>query len=162
MAKLPNHTIVIRKARADEAPVLSDLALRSKGYWGYSEDFLEACRQELSYSPEDINSPDSSFAVAEIAGTTAGFYALVQLSATELELEALFVAPEYIGQGAGRALLEHAKQAASGRGGETLAIQGDPNAVGFYEAAGAIRTGERESGSIPGRFLPLFTLPLDG
>ena len=36
----------IRPALPEEAPVLSALALRSKGVWGCSEAFLEACRAE--------------------------------------------------------------------------------------------------------------------
>ncbi|MEE8490728.1 MAG: hypothetical protein V3S60_03740 [Acidimicrobiia bacterium] len=36
--------ISIRPARRDELDLLSDLALRSKGFWGYDDDFLEACR----------------------------------------------------------------------------------------------------------------------
>ena len=33
----------IRNARPQEAEWLSELAVRSKGYWGYSPEFLEAC-----------------------------------------------------------------------------------------------------------------------
>ena len=31
----------------DEADRLSDLAFRSKAHWGYSPEFMEACREEL-------------------------------------------------------------------------------------------------------------------
>jgi hypothetical protein len=34
----------IRPARPDEATDLSALAMRSKAYWGYDDDFLRACR----------------------------------------------------------------------------------------------------------------------
>jgi hypothetical protein len=43
---------MIRPARVDEAHLLSDLALRSKAYWGYSPELIEQCREELSYSEE--------------------------------------------------------------------------------------------------------------
>lgn len=39
-----------------------------------------------------------------------------------------------------------------------MIIQDDPNAEAFYLAAGGVRTGDRESDSIPGRFLPLFVI----
>ena len=47
-------------------------------------------------------------------------------------------------------------------GGVTLTIQGDPNAQKFYIVAGGVLTGERESASIPGSFLPTFIIPLVG
>ena len=39
-------------------------------------------------------------------------------------------------------------------------IQGDPNASKFYEAAGARLVGTRESGSVPGRDLPLYEIDI--
>lgn len=41
-----------------------------------------------------------------------------------------------------------------------MTIKCDPNAAGFYPAAGAKLVGERASGSIPGRDLPLFEIDL--
>ena len=38
----------------DEARLLSELALRSKGHWGYDQAFLDACRAELTLAPEDL------------------------------------------------------------------------------------------------------------
>jgi len=45
---------------------------------------------------------------------------------------------------------------------KSMSIQGDPNAESFYFAAGAIKKGNRESASIPWRYLPLFIIPLGG
>ena len=56
--------------------------------------------------------------------------------------------------------MESAKQEARGLGAECLIVQGDPNAESFYRAAGGICTGQSESGSVPGRFLPLFRIDL--
>lgn len=79
---------------------------------------------------------------------------------TEIELDSLFVEPEHIGKGFGRLLIEHAKSTAAKMGATRLIIQGDPNAERFYLAAGAFVTGTRESGSIPGRYLPTFAIDL--
>jgi GNAT superfamily N-acetyltransferase len=89
-----------------------------------------------------------------------GFYALKSLSDDDYELEALFVAPGHIGTGIGRALITHAKHTLSQRGAARLIIQGDPNATPFYVAAGGRQIGSRESGSIPGRHLPLFEIEI--
>ncbi len=132
--------------------------MRSKAHWGYSVEFMQACRQELTYSADYIR--DNPVFVAEAGASVVGFYALERISVGEAELTAMFVEPEHIGRGFGRALIAHAKDTARRRGFEAIVIQGDPNAVAFYQAAGGVRCGERESGSIPGRALPLFRIRL--
>jgi len=151
---------VLRPARGEEAPALSELALRSKAHRGYSREFIDACRAELLYCAGDILSPHMQFVVLEAAGIGIGFYALKRLSQTDIELDALFVAPTCIGKGFGRRLLDDARHAAAKRGAIRLVIQGDPNAERFYLAAGARRTGAAESASIPGGLLPSFVIDL--
>ena len=150
----------IRAAIPDEAGILSRLAIRSKAYWGYSQNFLDACRQELAVSPEDIEAENYRYGVAENDGRVIGFYALKRLSAKRFELEALFVEPDHIGTGVGRVLMAHAYKSVRSQGGTRITIQSDPYAAHFYEAAGGVLTGERESGSIPGRFLPVYEITL--
>lgn len=152
----------IRRARGEDAPILSTLALRSKAYWGYSDAFIEACRTELTYTAQQIEAERFYFAVAEVDGTRIGFYALKWLSSAEVELEALFVEPSHIGKGYGRALIEHARCRAAERGASCMIIQGDPHAERFYRAAGGVLIGERPSASIRGRYLPTFRIALDG
>jgi N-acetylglutamate synthase-like GNAT family acetyltransferase len=150
----------IRPARFDEAEVLSALALRSKAHWGYSQKFIEACRAELRYEPAQIESARWSFVVAEGADGIVGFYALERMSEKQIELAALFVEPEWIGKGVGRALLNDARYRARQTGSSVLTIQSDPYAAEFYQSMGAQPTGARESGSIPGRYLPTFAIDL--
>lgn len=155
---IASHSTRLRIAAPDEAAHLSDLALRSKAYWGYPDDFLAACKDELTYLPEQILSDSFDFVVAEAGNSVAGFYALHALPQQEIELAALFVEPAFIGKGIGRALMQHAIARVRNRNALTLLIQGDPNAEHFYLAAGATKTGVRESESIAGRFLPLFEI----
>ncbi len=150
----------IRVAAHSEAAAISSLAIRSKAHWGYSDEFMEACREELTWSESQIDSPDYEFYVYEAEGRIAGFYALEHLGPGDAELEALFVEPDMIGRGYGRTLIEHAKGRASALGIRRITIQGDPNAESFYKAAGGVRDGQRESSSIPGRFLPIFRIDL--
>lgn len=161
MSAASQYAYIIRPALPGEAGLLSELALRSKAHWGYSADFMRACRAELTYSAERIEDSEYSFMAVEIAAAIAGFYGLRRLSTAEFELEALFVEPARIGQGVGRALMDHAKAAAAAQGGRSLVIQGDPHAERFYRAAGGVFAGRRESDSVPGRFLPVFTVSLE-
>ncbi len=150
----------VRAAAHGEAAALSSLAMRSKAHWGYSDEFMTACREELTYSGSQIESDNYEFFVCQSEGRIAGFYALKLLTPSSAELEALFVEPDMIGRGLGRTLIEHAKEKAYDLGIRQLVIQGDPNAETFYVAAGGARDGQRESGSIPGRFLPIFRINL--
>ena len=120
----------IRPAESGEAALLSVLAFRSKAYWGYSAEFMAACRRELTYSGKQIDAPQFSFFVCEIDDSIVGFHALERLGLEVAELEALFVSPEYIGRGIGRALIEHAIECARRLGASSLVIQGDPHAEG--------------------------------
>ena len=154
------ETESIRPARVDEARLLSDLALRSKAHWGYSPEFIERCRAELSYSEEQLLAEHMRFFVIETAQRIVGFYALQRLSRTEVELEAMFVEPACIGKGFGRLLIDHAKGVAAEMGAQQLVVQSDPYAEHFYAAAGGVVTGTRESASIPGRHLPTLAIDL--
>ncbi|MBT8378576.1 MAG: GNAT family N-acetyltransferase [Ignavibacteria bacterium] len=149
--------MIIRKANVEENKLLSELAINSKSYWNYSEEFIEAFRNELKYSKKDLNNPNNHFVVAELKNKIIGFYALVPLDQDKFELEALFIDPEYIGKGIGIVLFQDAKSFATVKGVKSIIIQGDPNAEKFYKAMGCKKIGNKESESIPGRYLPLFS-----
>ncbi|MEX1034035.1 MAG: GNAT family N-acetyltransferase [Cellvibrionaceae bacterium] len=148
----------IRQGHPEDADLLSDLAFRAKAHWGYDADFMEACRGEMTYHETDF--PSYYFAVAENP-QVVGFYSLGFLTELETELNALFVDPDQLGKGYGRALLNHAKIQARVFDAKSIIIISDPHAVEFYKANGAQLCGERPSESIPDRMLPLLSLPLN-
>lgn len=159
---MSDGALVLRDARPDEAGLLTSLAMRSKAYWGYPPEFMEACRAELTVTPAELGHGGARRVVAELAARVAGFYALDRAPDGGFELEALFVDPPWMGRRIGRALVEHALAAVAAAGGDGLHVQGDPHAEGFYRAVGGVPAGSRESGSIRGRILPLFTIPATG
>lgn len=151
----PQTAYVIRLAKPEEAPTLSSLALKSKAYWGYDDDFIASCKEELCYSQNQLLSPSFCFKVAELNNQiVSGFFALNYVGSKHPELEALFVDPAFIGQGWGKSLLMSAIEVAKINQAKSIKIQSDPFAEHFYLANGAIKVGETESHSIPGRFLP--------
>jgi GNAT superfamily N-acetyltransferase len=150
--------ISFRPAKPDDAAALSRLAFKSKAHWGYDIDFMRRCKAELTYSPEQIEREDIHFHVCDLDDRVVAFYALKELGDGRAELDALFVAPDLLGQGVGRYLVDQARNEAIGLGIDVIVILGDPNAEGFYGSVGAVAAGYRESASIPGRFLPLFKL----
>ena len=157
-----SSSMAIRAGRPDDAAELTELALRSKAHWGYSDAFMAACRAELTVSPEQFEDRNFRVRVAELGDRRVGYHAIERQPGGGYELDALFVAPDFIGSGLGRRLLEDARHIARDWGARELLIQGDPNAAGFYEAMGAVLVGTRPSGSIDGRELPLYRLTLAG
>jgi GNAT superfamily N-acetyltransferase len=155
-----DHLCSFRKAKISEAKALSLLAIRSKAHWGYSKEFMENCREELTVTVDDLKSGDSQFYVAELDSNILGFYGIEPINDVQFELDALFVDSHAIGKGIGKLLLNHASTQIKKRGGKEMIIQGDPHAEKFYRASGAKRIGEKESGSIPGRYLPMFKIDL--
>ncbi len=143
----------IRRAQVDDAPALSKLAEMSKRHWGYDDAFVSATIEEIAVTEEQIRR-DSCF-VAEVDGIAIGFYLLEQAS-----LERMFVSPEFIGQGVGRALMEHLQTHAREQGLTRIEIISDPNAADFYRRMGAIESGLFDSQFVPGRQLPVFALAI--
>jgi GNAT superfamily N-acetyltransferase len=146
---------VLRAATVDDAPVLSELAVRSKGHWGYDAGFLERARRELTVTAEDVER--LVLRVAMDDGTPLGFSA-VDVHSAPAELLALWVDPSAIGTGIGRALLRDALSTAAAHGTGGLLVESDPNAETFYLHHGARRLGERRSPTTK-RLLPLLWLP---
>lgn len=152
--------LTIREARPEEAALLSDLAFRSKGSWGYDAEFMEACRADLTLTPQQIS--ESAAFVCEGESGVLGFSRVVLMDERTAELDALFVDPTAIGSGAGKLLWEHSLAAARALGARDLVLQSDPHAEGFYLSRGARRIGEAASALIPGRALPLMHVDLRG
>jgi GNAT superfamily N-acetyltransferase len=151
--------VLIRPARLDECEFLSELALRSKGYWGYDADFLEACRAELTLAPEDL-ARLTVRVVERTDGHVIAFYALGPLDGSGGEVWFFFVDPPFMGTGVGRRLFEDLLATARSAGMRSLRIDADPGAASFYERMGAARVGETPSNSTPGRLLPSYEVTL--
>ena len=81
--------LTIRPPTIDELPGLSDLCFRSKAVWGYAEEFMEACRGELSFEPRDLEL--TPIAIAEHDGKPIGV-AQPRIVDGEAELLILFAA----------------------------------------------------------------------
>jgi N-acetylglutamate synthase-like GNAT family acetyltransferase len=152
---VPEPSATLRPARAEDAPALSALALRSKGHWGYDAAFLERARPELTVTRDDIER--LVVRVAEDRGRILGFSA-VDISGTPAELLALWVEPVAIGTGVGGTLLRDALVTVAEHGAGGLFVESDPNAESFYLHHGARRLGERRSSSTK-RLLPLLWVP---
>ncbi|WP_417516904.1 GNAT family N-acetyltransferase [Minwuia sp.] len=148
----------VRPARPDEHAQLTDLALRSKAHWGYSEDFMAACVDELTLTPALITER-MILLLEDESGRILGMGGLAWDEGV-LEVCDMFVEPAHIGKGAGKVIFQALVEAARKTGASGLRIDADPNALPFYLKMGARQTGSAPSGSIAGRRIPRLILDL--
>ena len=125
----------IRRAAPGEAEALTALIMRSKAYWGYSQQQLDGWRSALTISAETI-ARDAVYC-AEASGALAGVMHLKLLNATEALLDDLFIDPAFMRVGVGAALWRQAVIVAREHGATVLALDADRHAIPFYQRMGA-------------------------
>ncbi len=131
--------VQIRAAHPSEAERLAELAWLAKSSWGYSQAQLELWRESLTPTAKSIAARPTF--VAEVDGFLAGF-SQINIEASPIELEHLWVHPDHMGKGVGRLLLSSCLNYLCSSGVDLLHIDSDPNAEAFYLACGAVRVGE--------------------
>lgn len=134
--------VYIRRARPNEASLLTEIAHAAKRHWGYPEKWIQHWQADLTITPQFI--ARNEMYVATKDGKIAGCGAL-SFDESKAELEHMWIRPEYMGAGIGRALFNYIKKRASNLGLPALELSADPNAQGFYERMGAKRIGEVRS-----------------
>jgi ribosomal protein S18 acetylase RimI-like enzyme len=152
-----NHP-TIRRAEPDEAQAITEMVVRSKAHWGYSDAFMRYAAALLTVTPDYLTKYPAYVLVNN--GQLQGFASLQEQTPDEVELDMLFVAPEAMGQKVGQQLVEYVMGIAAASGYLTLIVESDPNAAGFYEKMGGQLIGHRPVPSIPGRELPLYRIHL--
>ena len=114
-------------------------------------------------SPADIDtieadigpylSTETGLWTLEVDGEPKGFMGL-----SGPEIQSLFIDPDLHGRGLGRAMVNHAVA----QGASWLQVnEGNPKAIGFYEALGFLTTGRRETDDA-GRPFPLLIMDRNG
>jgi len=114
-----------------------------------SSDVWPEYRDQLAAHPDAIELPrafiDNGWVrVALDDGTVIGFSVLIPGEGRVHELDGLFVEPEHMGRGAGRALVEDAVARATANRGERIEVTAGP-AQGFYERVGFTTTGSAQT-----------------
>jgi len=122
---------MIRPAAANEASVLTNLALDAKRYWGYPEHWIKHWQSDLTISSDFIL--DNHVYVAEEDGKILGFYALI-VNGNQAELDHMWVTPDCIGTGIGKALfldaMERAAELATSAGKNVIGVDDLPDWFG--------------------------------
>ncbi len=149
--------IAIRAAQSGEAARLTALCVRSKAHWGYDARFMAMSAAALTVHEHDI---EAGRVLVAVDGDRPVAMACVLGQGDAVDLDALFVDPDAMRSGAGRALFEAAAALAKKLGATTLTILADPNAAPFYERMGARFIKHAPSDAVPGRTLPFYEYDL--
>jgi len=128
----------ILRARPDEAATLTEIAFAAKRHWGYPEQWIESWTHTLTVQPAFIVEHETY--IARLDGHPVGFYA-VRRGLNRMHLDHLWVLPEAMRRGVGRALFSHAIERVRALEFSTLEIESDPHTAGFYERMGARQVG---------------------
>ncbi|NVK52430.1 MAG: GNAT family N-acetyltransferase [Flavobacteriaceae bacterium] len=143
---------MIVEAQSFDAERLTEIALKSKAFWGYSNELIDGWRDDLTVTPEMFQT--CTIFKFHITNSTVGFYILNPPEGNSVVLEMLFVLPEFIGKGIGKQLIQHAFKEAIKLNVVSMTLLADPHAVDFYKSQGFYKIDKKES-TIPNRFLPI-------
>lgn len=146
-------SIVLSRAEAKDAAKLTEVAFTAKRHWGYPESWMARWSSALAISP-DFLSKHPTF-VAKENQEIVGF-ATVRVEGSEGWIDHLWVKPEAMRRGIGRALFTECESHARAVGLLRLKMEADPHAEAFYARMGA-RVFQQVPASMDGapRFLPL-------
>jgi len=148
-------TVVIRLGSADEGARLKEIAIASKGHWGYGHECVREWADRGDFDRETL--AQLTLLVAESGGRTIA-WASVEPRGECAWLADLWVEPEWIGKGVGSRLFRCAAEHARRGGARVMEWEAEPNALGFYEKMGARYV--RDSTSEWGRTLSVMGVDL--
>jgi GNAT superfamily N-acetyltransferase len=148
-------TVVIRRGNAGEGARLKEIAIASKGHWGYEPDRVREWADRGDFGADALSR--LAVFVAEVEGRTIA-WASVEPRGGTAWLADLWVEPEWMCKGVGSRLFRRAADHARKVGASALEWEAEPNALGFYEKMGANRV--RDGASEWGRTLSVMAVEL--
>ncbi|MDN3643334.1 GNAT family N-acetyltransferase [Lutimonas halocynthiae] len=142
-----------RPAEIKDIEALNHISLASKRYWNYPEEWIRRWKDDLRISELDLI--DLEIRVVTIDDQIKGFCAIREAD-SYYEVEHLWLRPDTIGKGLGKALLLASLESAVNKDLPIL-VEADPNAEVFYKKQGFVTYDKKES--FPkGRYLPLMKM----
>jgi GNAT superfamily N-acetyltransferase len=148
-------SVLIRPCDASEGARLKEIAIASKGFWGYEPERVREWADSGDFSSQRMR--EMNVFVAESGGRVVAWAGLIPRGDVAW-LEDLWVEPDWIGKGVGGRLFRHAAEQARQGGATTMEWEAEPNALGFYERMGGKPV--RESVSEWGRTLSVMAVEL--
>lgn len=149
--------MTIEKAKITDNETLTAITKKSKAFWGYSPEQIQEWDKNLTISQDYIK--EHNVYKLTVNNLIIGYYSYVFKDEKEIELDNLFVLPEYIGKGLGKYLVLDFLSRIKDQKAERIILDSEPNAESFYSKMGFVKIGEFET-SIKNRFMPIMEMKL--
>jgi len=152
----PVRIVRIRMACASDLPALRDLFRRSSLFNEGDRDLLLARPEVLELADEGIIDGRTRVAVGA-DDEILGFITTHLLDACVLEIEDLFVDPDWMRTGVASRLVEDLLATASGKSVRRIEVTANPHAAAFYRHVGFVQGNDSETrlGGAPRMYLTL-------
>ncbi len=148
----------IKKATIHDSGILTEITMKSKAYWGYSEEQIMEWENFLTISIDYIEK--NSVYKLIINNSIIGYYSYFKTEKDSIKLDNLFILPKYIGLGYGKKLMQDfINRIQTENSIKKITLDSEPNAEIFYQKIGFVKVGEFET-SIKNRFMPIMEMYL--
>ncbi|MEZ0183781.1 GNAT family N-acetyltransferase [Flavobacterium oncorhynchi] len=149
--------MTIEKANITDDEILTSITKKSKAFWGYSGEQIQEWDKNLTISQDYIK--EHNVYKLTVNNLIIGYYSYFFKDEKEIELDNLFILPEYIGKGLGKYLVLDFLNRIKDQKAERIILDSEPNAEDFYAKMGFVKIGEFET-SIKNRFMPIMEMKL--
>lgn len=145
--------MIIKKSTSELHVKLTEISLISKKYWNYSDEWMEIWKDDLTIT-ENFITNNYVYHLENDANEIVGFYAFVKFD-NYIELDSLFVSPEYIGKGFGNLLMTDFLSKVREIDFNYKKLKAEPFAEIFYKKYGFETVELQLSSKIENRYLPI-------
>lgn len=149
-------SITIELASVLDCELLTQTAITSKQYWGYSDTLIEQWKDQLTITEESF--ANSTIFKCFNEGEYIGFFA-VKEKKDYMQLDHLWLLPSHIKKGYGAQIMNRVKEYAHQRGSRYIEVYADPNSNGYYEKQGG-QVIHQILTCVPGRMMNIYYLPV--
>ena len=145
--------MIIKKSTSELHVKLTEISFVSKKYWNYSDEWMEIWKDDLTIT-ENFITNNYVYHLENDANEIVGFYAFVKFD-NYIELDSLFVSPEYIGKGFGNLLITDFLSKVREIDFNYKKLKAEPFAEIFYKKYGFETVELQLSSKIENRYLPI-------
>jgi N-acetylglutamate synthase-like GNAT family acetyltransferase len=145
--------MIIKKSTSELHVEFTEISFVSKKYWNYSDEWMEIWKNHLTIT-ENFIINNYVYHLENDANEIVGFYAFVKFD-NYIELDSLFVSPEYIGKGFGNLLMTDFLSKVREIDFNYKKLKAEPFAEIFYKKYGFETVELQLSSKIENRYLPI-------
>ena len=145
--------MIIKKSTSELHVKLTEISFVSKKYWNYSDEWMEIWKDDLTIT-ENFITNNYVYHLENDVNEIVGFYAFVKFD-NYIELDSLFVSPEYIGKGFGNLLMTDFLSKVREIDFNYKKLKAEPFAEIFYKKYGFETIELQLSSKIENRYLPI-------